>query len=166
MQLHITDIRGVHRSDRSPIAKPPTAMQPSAAPRWLQLHRHRGSSRPGVMGNLISHRLCALRSKCNHATPPAAIALRRSCATILSRRIREIREKKPAAGNGGCAARQGFLSSSAPLPIADRVRTLKYKFALNDFPVNIRLRFLFSGRLMFTLCFVISEQLLAANKYI
>lgn len=65
-----------HRSDRSSIAKPPTAMQPSAAAPRRRLHR--GSSRPRVVGNLISRRLCALRSKCNRATPPAAIALRRS----------------------------------------------------------------------------------------
>ena len=91
MQFHITDIRRY--------------IDPTAA--RLLNHRLQCSRRPTVavalkpgkavgraMGNLISCRLCALRSKYNrNITTPAAIALHRSRATIFSRRIRTIREK-------------------------------------------------------------------------
>lgn len=91
-QLHIRgDIRGVHRSDRSSIAKPPTAMQ--RPPRRvtsdlsLQLHRRRVVGR--AVGNLISSRLCALRSKCN-------CHRQRSCSlcAVFSRDTRKERGKK------------------------------------------------------------------------
>lgn len=77
-----TDVPVVHRSDRSPIAKPPTAMQRPPVASDPQSHQRRATRLCHGKFNFAQ----ALRSKCNHrrrTSPPAAsgIFARRVAAT-------------------------------------------------------------------------------------
>lgn len=149
MQLYITDIRGY--IDPTAARLPNHRLQCSLPPPVAV------ASKPGkavgrAVGNLISRRLCALRSKYNHAggdrAPPLARDGTLATDTCNSWKKPPLHISTATGRNGECATHQGFLSQDSslflpPFPIAGRVQTWKYKFALNGFPVNIRWRFLF-----------------------